>query len=314
MGLFHKTATFSSTITTRVTAAGIALALAAGCTTAPTQRVDLWDQENAPKSANQKWAQLDDLTRLELADIANSVYVAAPRIALANGGPSSYFSTVSDHERAFEERSNDKVRKTRNLRFNSYDADKFESINNEVPPGFVLTQIGYQHQNSGMICPFGMATEDESFGLEITQIRLFDNASTDVGCDYKTNGGGLITIFASHWPEITQEQHAAAADKQIRDQFTTELALEVPMVTLDDYNPAIMGTATASGYDISEENSLQKIKSSVWVVKTRDWHVKARATHFMSDALTELFAAIMHNRTHVDVFNHAGSILGEIDV
>lgn len=297
-----------------VTAGLIAGMTISGCATPVTQEASRWEQDNAPLTAAEKWAQIDSLSRLELAEIATSVYIAAPRSASTRNAPSPFFSTVSDHERSFEERSDDHVRKTRNLRFANYQADKFESINNQLPPGFEAVDIGYKHISSGMICPFGLSTQDDKFSIEITNIRLFNQESTDVGCDFKTSTGGLISLFSSYWPEITQEQHAASADKLIRDQFGTDKALEVPIATLEDYNPATMGTATASGYDISEKNSLQKIKSSLWLVKTRDWHVKARATHFMSDELTELFASVMHNRTHVDVYNNAGRVIGEIDV
>ncbi|MEL7015689.1 MAG: hypothetical protein AAGL18_03685 [Pseudomonadota bacterium] len=296
--------------------AGIAVSvLVAGCSTTPTvQEAALWDDASQPQSAEQKWEQIDTLSRIELAKIAGSTYVARPRLVNDTGRRAPYFSTVTDHEDSFVERSNEKVAKTRNLRFANYEANRFRSINEEVPPGFEQIQIGYRHIASGMICPFGLSTEDDSFSLSITQIRLFNQQGTDVGCDFRTSTGGLITVFSSYWPDITQEQHAAAADQQIRTQFNTAKALDVGIVSVEDYNPATMGTATASGYDISEAGAERQLKSSYWIVKTRQWHVKVRATHFLDDPLTELFAAIFHSRTHVDVYNAAGRVVGEIDV
>ncbi|MEL6378541.1 MAG: hypothetical protein AAGK25_12650 [Pseudomonadota bacterium] len=306
MGIFTK----------RGSAAAVAVLgiLAAGCTTELTQQADLWDSQVVPQTPQQKWEQLDDMSRIELAAISRSVYVASPRVQAVNSARSPYFSTVADHEKSVRASEDKTVRKTRNLRFATYDAETYQSINDEVPPGFEQVNIGYQHVKSGMICPFGLATEDDTYAIAITNIRLFDQQSTDVGCDYKTTTGGYITIFSSYWPDITQAQHAAAANQQIRDRFKTDKALDVVIVTLEDYNAATMGTATASGYDISEAGAEKPIKSSVWVAKTRQWHVKARATHYMDDPLTELFAAMMHNRTHVDVFNTGGRVLGEIDV
>lgn len=261
--------------------------------------------------------RVDGLNRIELAELnANAEIFETLPSAQTVSAP--YFETVFDHEKSVSELQNPdekSISKALNFNVDTYKPQQYTSVQDTLPPGWQQINEGYLHLNSGLVCVYGASTEGDEYTFSLTQIRLFDDQSTDVGCDYEASTGGFITVFASYWPEITQENHFQSADQQIKTQFNTDKAVDVPIIITDGYDVEVMGLPSTSGYEVSPQNSLNKVVSSLRLVKTYDWHVKARVTHASNDGLTMLFGGILFNRAHTEVYNKNSSVpTGGIDV
>lgn len=273
--------------------------------------------------ASYDYLDLDGLSRLELAEIANNSITAAPVPLTRNISNDSVFIPAAVEHEASEDRigqdrdSADIVRKASNFNTFSFSPERYQSVQSTLPPGWREVKNGLLHQNSGMVCIYGLSTEDEKFSMELDNIKRYDETSTDVGCNYKTNTGALVTIWSSKWPEISQAQHFAAADSAIRENFKITQSLPVTVAVTEGYDPELMGMPTAVGYEATVPNNLQKLKTSLWLVKTGNWHVKARATHYLQDGTTEIIAALLFSEAHKQVYDQNGNLAGvssEFDV
>ena len=219
--------------------------------------------------------------------------------------PGPISPTPIAHERVVVDASTDED-KTRNNRIRAlsgFDVDiPYTSINDPLPSGWVRTDGAILHENSGMTCSLAFTTDDDLFSVQLARLHQFDEQGLDVACSFVSNTSGVITIFSSYWPTITQEDHAANAAQNIRDNFNTVKSLPVPVVELTDEGGTEYEETSAIGYEIDPQSeAASPLKSSLWLVKTGGWHIKARATHAMDDKLTEVFASVMFVRAHLEV-------------
>lgn len=161
--------------------------------------------------------------------------------------------------------------------------------------GWTQSDGGYFHQPSGFYCPYEIEmvfTDDGGNQPTVTRltapinnIRVFDEAGRDTGCDYVNEKDGVyITMFASEWPDKTLQEHFSAALKHITDRFSvaSEATLVKPEITIDGgeggWTSTIEGE-TLSGAFLLEPKDGVTLKTALWLNKTGDWHVKARATY-----------------------------------
>ncbi len=197
----------------------------------------------------------------------------------------------------------------------SYEPRNYTSVANDLPAGWVQLDGAILHQNSGLVCQTSMDTQDTGYTLTLTRLHQFDAKDLDVACSYESNTGAFITLYASYYPDLSQEDHAILAARHIRDRFNPIGTLPVPVVEISTDSGEIFETPSAVGYDISQKNSDLKLKTSLWVVKTGDWHVKARATHRQNDSISEITAVSMFAVAHITIKGkNGGSNLDELDV
>ncbi len=225
---------------------------------------------------------------------------------------------INLHEASLPDNASDLEVKTRNFVTRTFKARSYTSVSQNLPAGWRLIEGGVLHENSGMTCVHEINVQESNFTVRLEQVRLFDEISMDVGCDYQVSSGGYITIFASHWPELSQQDHANAAAEQIRTQFKTDKAVAVQSFELDGYDRSILKTPTVIGYEADNPNAdseVKKVKSSLWLVKENGWHVKARATHALDENLTEFFSTLLFTLTHINVYEKDNAApIGEVEV
>ena len=156
------------------------------------------------------------------------------------------------------------------------------------------------HQESGLECPAEIDltlnedghTSGKLYTLE--GVTKFDQRGRDVACNFIADGDAIITLYASFYPDISLEDHAASAAAAIRQNFNVRAQL--PIVTMEmtrDANSAEPSPPTIAGaFDVGDINGVP-YKTALWVSKTHGWHVKARATYARSDTGTELVSALI---------------------
>jgi hypothetical protein len=182
----------------------------------------------------------------------------------------------------------------------------------------------YVHRYSGMRCPksFDMVLNNEKGEIvqrvytALLQIRIYDQSGMDTSCHLTNEAGSvLVTLFASHWPDRSLEDHFAEGIRLIVDHFPMALKSEVPVMVAtpngDSYSLSVdKGVAMAAAY-ISEPLNGQTYKTALWLNKTGGWHVKVRATFpvEMKDekpqlSIVEMVSATLHASTVVAVDKH----------
>ena len=196
-----------------------------------------------------------------------------------------------------------------------YNVRAISSASGQIPPGWDEVAGVLTHANSGMVCPYGFSTEDNQFSVTLQRIQLFDQNGLDVGCQYASSNGGLIMVYSSYWPDISQEDHAVSAARLIIDGFGTDKVVDVPYADVRGEDGKQLEQPSVIGYEATIQETQEAVKTSLWLVKTEGWHVKARATHMMADELTEAFAVMMFAQTHMDVrTKNIRSPLGGVEV
>lgn len=236
------------------------------------------------------------LSRLEIArnyqfESAQPVSVAAgadPSFALAHEGRG--LQTGSDKARNFE-------RSPRNS-MALLAAD-------ELPEGWFFDgDNAARHAKSGLACPVSIELPDENRRFLLRDLEAFDDKSLDVGCNYSTDTGAFLTLYASYWPDMSLEESLAGAVAAINLRFKVEGELSVSVVTLqsEDANSLFAGLEApqAAAFDIGKVGDA-RYKTALWLVKTYGWHVKARATYPLDDQTSEVVSAIMFALSHVNV-------------
>ncbi len=179
----------------------------------------------------------------------------------------------------------------------------------EVPDGWRADGESLVHLESGLSCPSEISIPSEGQLFVLDQILRFDAAGRDVACSMRSaTQNAVVTVYASYWPDVTAEEHAAAAAAAIYQSYTVEESLPVSVARLgpadDSDADAELYTGLeepiAGGFSVGNVNGAP-YKTSFWVVKTHDWHVKVRATYPKDDVLSELVASLYFSMSHLAV-------------
>lgn len=180
-------------------------------------------------------------------------------------------------------------------------------VNQQIPSGWRQADNRLVHNESGLECPleFDFKAGNEKAGaLSLIDVTSYDAANRDVSCNYSNGGASVVTMYASFYPDISVEDHAAAAVAAMRQTFTLKGVLPVVSVEIEDKDA---GTTTADlevpiagGFDIGDINGAP-YKTSLWIAKTHGWHVKTRATYAQSDVTSELVAAVIFAANYLNV-------------
>lgn len=184
-------------------------------------------------------------------------------------------------------------------------------VNAQIPAGWRQIENRVVHKESGLECPleFDFKAGTESAGaLSLIDITSYDSSNRDVSCNYSNGGAAVVTVYASFYPDISVEDHAAAAVAAMRQTFTLKGVLPVVSVEIEDKDAgtttAALDAPIAGGFDIGDINGAP-YKTALWIAKTHGWHVKARATYAQADVTSELVAAVIFaaNYLNVDIKN-----------
>ncbi len=179
-------------------------------------------------------------------------------------------------------------------------------VNEQIPAGWRLADNRLVHNESGLECPLEFDFRDASGAgvLSLKDVAAYDQVNRDVSCNYANGGASAITVYASFYPDISVEDHAAAAVAAMRQSFTLKTVLPVVSVEIEDKDAgastAGLEAPIAGAFDIGDINGVP-YKTSVWIAKTHGWHVKTRATYAQADATTELVAAVMFAANYLNV-------------
>lgn len=177
------------------------------------------------------------------------------------------------------------------------------------------------HNESGLACPaeFNLGDKDKKRPLKLIGISQYDQRGRDVSCNYSVDGAVSITLYASFYPDVTVEDHAAGAVAAIRQNFTIKGALPVTIAELSRKNEngdeVALPAPAAGGFDVGEINGVP-YKTSIWIAKVHGWHVKTRATYAQSDVIAEVAAALLFalNYSRIDMKNQADPTAAGADV
>lgn len=269
---------------------------ATACATAPNNETALFPQNNSYTE------ELADLSRIEMTER----FAFERQSSNLDGVAVSVAWKPSGHETHF------KNPKRPSKRIYNEEADEngtiFEIQNSMTPPGWRDESTAMFHIESGLRCPVVINLESLSRQYDLTQIVHFDETNRNVACAYLDNAsGGQFNIFASHWPDITQEEHAIGAVSAIFDAHNVIEEMEVLVATIalsDEEEDAELFAGLelphAIGFKVSDDAGTHA-KTALWVVKTLDWHVKVRATFGLNDEISELIAALYFATSHLDV-------------
>lgn len=176
----------------------------------------------------------------------------------------------------------------------------------ETPSGWRRRDNLLVHAVSGLECPleFDFSTESRRNSLRLTDVASYDDTGHDVSCNYSNGGAAVLMVNASYHPEISVEDHAAAAIAAMRKSFTLKGVLPVIEVEIEDKEA---GTTTADleppiagAFDIGEIGGAP-YKAALWIAKTHGWHVKARATYAQADSTTEIVSAVIFAVNYLNI-------------
>lgn len=173
------------------------------------------------------------------------------------------------------------------------------------PKGWSLNDAKLIHDESGLECPasFTLPADDGERILALNAVTSYDQRGRDVSCNYGIEGDASVTIYASYFPTVTLEEHAAQALGAIRQNFAIKGELPVTIVTVEPKDGREVGPlpeALSGAFDVGDINGVP-YKTSIWLAKTHGWHVKGRATYAQSDFLSELTAAILFGVNYVNI-------------
>ncbi len=186
----------------------------------------------------------------------------------------------------------------------------------ETPNGWRRERSGADdrlvHEESGLQCPleYDVSLNEARRALALKGVTKYDERGRDVSCNYAIEGQTSITVYASFYPDVSLEDHAAAAAAAIARSFTFKGDLPVITVKLKDASGDNIETpsspSAAGAFDVGEINGVP-YKTAIWLGVTHGWHVKTRATYPQSDMISEITAAILFqtNFLNVDKKNRA---------
>lgn len=177
----------------------------------------------------------------------------------------------------------------------------------ELPEGWAYDRDRDQavrHAKSGLSCPLAINIEEENKRFLLRELQAYDDKDLDISCNYSTDAGVALRIYASYWPEMSLDESIASAVAAIGQRFNVKGVMPAPVITMeaegDNSLFKDLETPQAAGFDIGEVSGAP-YKTSLWLVKTYGWHVKARATYPQSDQTSEIVSAIMFAFSHLSV-------------
>lgn len=186
-------------------------------------------------------------------------------------------------------------------------------VTEQIPAGWGRKDERLVHAESGLECPLEFdfsAGPGDAGALSLSDISSYDETNRDVSCNYSNGGAAIVTVYASFYPDISVEDHAAAAVAAMRRTFTLGDAMPVVSVEIEDKDAgattADLEEPIAGAFDIGEING-EAYKTALWIAKTGGWHVKTRATYAHADFTAEIVAAVIFaaNYLNVDMKNKA---------
>lgn len=189
------------------------------------------------------------------------------------------------------------------------------------PAGWSREESKLVHNESGLACPaeFNLGDKNKKRPLKLIGISQYDERGRDVSCNYSVEGAVSITLYASFYPDMTVEDHAAGAVAAMRQNFTIRGVLPVTIAEItrknEDGEEIALPTPLAGGFDVGEINGVP-YKTSIWIAKAHGWHVKARATYAQNDIVAEVIAALLFatNYSRIDMKNLADPTTAGADV
>ena len=224
--------------------------------------------------------------------------------------PAQTISNVATSETMRHESEELKLHHTETLTHSGYADDASRglllNVDVDIPEGWTQTgEDAVRHDLSGLTCRLSFEVEDKKARYLLINIERFDTVNRDVACQYgKDDKSAVITVFATHIPDVTLEQMASSVTASIRSSYNIGEVLSVLMVEMkgDGNNPLLDGMEPqiAGGFDIGDMNGV-RYKTSLWLATTYGWHVKVRATYPKDDASTEILSAINFAFSHLAV-------------
>ena len=162
---------------------------------------------------------------------------------------------------------------------------------------------GFVHGPSGMQCPLGMVFGEGGPALELQSIDAYDAEGFDTSCNYVgTNFGGVFTLYASRWPDVTKEEHFSQAVALMPRAVPFGAAAEAPVITIETTQPGSMIEDEILTYAYTSPPMEGRVLlTTLLLAKTGDWHVKMRATHTPPEPFLQTLAAFVHVKTLIDV-------------
>lgn len=175
-----------------------------------------------------------------------------------------------------------------------------------APAGWSEEQGKLTHRESGLECSrsFAFKTDGKDRILALKDVSTYDERGRDVSCNYAIAGESSITIYASFYPDLSLEDHAAGAVAAIAQNFTIKGTLPVTIVAIESRDKSLttaaLPAALSGAFDVGEFNGAP-YKTAIWLAKTHGWHVKARATYAQTDFNSEIVAAVMFGVNYINV-------------
>jgi hypothetical protein len=175
----------------------------------------------------------------------------------------------------------------------------------DLPEGWAYdANQAIRHGKSGLACPTTINIEDEERRFTLRELQTFDAKGLDIGCNYSTDDGAYLTLYASFWPEMSLEESVAGAIAAIKLRFDVKRSLPVAIAMLSSEGDSPLfkdlEKPSAAAFDIGETSGTP-YKAALWLVKTHGWHVKARATYPQEDLTSEIISSIMFAFSHLQV-------------
>jgi len=162
-----------------------------------------------------------------------------------------------------------------------------------------------KHELSGLTCRLSFEVESRNARYLLLELKQYDGEGRDIACLYgKDDQSAIISVYASHKPDVTLEQMTSAVTASIRSSFTIGEVLSVPLADLssDSSDPLLDGLEPqiAGGFDIGDIDDV-RYKTAVWLAKTHGWHVKVRATYPKADITSEILSSLNFTFAHIAV-------------
>lgn len=286
----------------------VILTLVAACASAPQSAQN--DARAIGQSAEALTGiSLSNLSRIQIVENTTITQSMLPEMA---GAALPISEAQSESQSAHEEAATirqDNAPRINNLSQGNAAQVIFKRAQNTALDGWAAIATTMVHLESGLACPLSIDVASENRQYLLDEIIQFDAAGRDVACNFQAPGVSMkFTIFATYWPDVTQDQHLVSAVAAIYQGYTVTQEMPVSVVSLEpeDGDEAAaqlfedLEEPSAGGFLISDADGVAA-KTAIWLVKTNDWHVKVRATYATDDVMTEVVSAIYFAMSHLSV-------------
>lgn len=181
-----------------------------------------------------------------------------------------------------------------------------------APEGWRRDGTKLIHRESGLECPnsFNLGDDQQVRELALLGVTTYDQRGRDISCNYQIEGEASITVYASFYPDLSLQDHAAGAVAAMRQNFDIKGTLPIISIEVESKDTATSGeklkAALSGAFDVGEINGVP-YKTAIWLAETHGWHVKTRATYAQSDFTSEMTAAVLFsvNYLNIDMKNRA---------